>query len=56
MDDRTLNYKIYYEEGSNKVNQVSEAYTSSSTKQLNPSEVALLVGNLPEFKKYMERV
>jgi UDP-glucose 4-epimerase len=56
MDDRTLNYKIYFEEGSSKVNQLPEAYTSSSTKQLSVSEVAKLVGDLPEFKKHMERV
>jgi UDP-N-acetylglucosamine 4,6-dehydratase len=56
MDDRTLNYKIYFEAGLNKVNQIPEAYTSSSTTQLNANEVAKLVGNLPEFEKYMERV
>ena len=56
MDDRTLNYKIYFEEGSNKVNQLPEAYTSSTTKQLDAIEVANLVGDLPEFKKHMERV
>jgi UDP-glucose 4-epimerase len=56
MDDRTLNYKIYFEEGSNKVNHLPEAYTSSSTKQLDANEVAKLVGDLPEFKKHMERV
>ena len=56
MDDRTLNYKIYFEEGSNKVNQMPEAYTSSSTTQLNSKQVAELIGNLPEFKRYMERV
>jgi UDP-N-acetylglucosamine 4,6-dehydratase len=56
MDDRTLNYKIYFEEGSGKTNQMPDAYTSSSTNQLNPEEVAKLIGNLPEFKKYMERI
>jgi len=56
MDDRTLNYKIYFEEGSSKVNQMPEAYTSSSTNQLTAIEVAELVRNLPEFKKHMERV
>jgi len=56
MDDRTLNYKIYFEEGSNKVNQMPEAYTSNSTNQLTAIEVAELVRNLPEFKKHMERV
>ena len=56
MDDRTLNYKIYFEEGSSKVNQIPEAYTSSSTNQLTATEVAELVRNLPEFKKHMERV
>jgi UDP-N-acetylglucosamine 4,6-dehydratase/5-epimerase len=53
MDDRTLNYKIYFEEGSNKENQKPEAYTSSSTRQLSAPEVAELIGNLPEFKKHM---
>jgi len=56
MDDRTLNYKIYFEEGSNKVSQMPEAYTSNSTNQLTAIEVAELVRNLPEFKKHMERV
>jgi UDP-glucose 4-epimerase len=55
MDDRTLNYKIYFEEGANKVNHLPEAYTSSTTKQLDAIEVAKLVGDLPEFKKHMER-
>jgi UDP-N-acetylglucosamine 4,6-dehydratase len=55
MDDRTLNYKIYFEEGSSKVNQLPKAYTSSSTKQLNAIEVAKLVGDLPEFKRHMKR-
>jgi UDP-N-acetylglucosamine 4,6-dehydratase/5-epimerase len=55
MDDRTLNYKIYFEEGSSKVIQQPEAYTSSSTRQLSAAEVADLIGNLPEFKNYMGR-
>lgn len=56
MDDRTLNYKIYFEEGSNQVINSPEAYTSSSTKQLSAVEVAALIGSLPEFKKHMEGV
>ena len=56
MDDRTLNYKIYFEEGSIRVNDMPEAYTSSSTTQLDSKQTAELIGNLPEFKRYMERV
>jgi UDP-glucose 4-epimerase len=56
MDDRTLNYKIYFEEGSSRVNDIPEAYTSSSTTQLDSKQTAELIGNLPEFKRYMERV
>jgi UDP-glucose 4-epimerase len=55
LDDRTLNYKIYFEEGYQKVDSMPEAYTSSSTNQLTAVEVAELIRNLPEFKKHMER-
>jgi UDP-N-acetylglucosamine 4,6-dehydratase len=53
VDDRTLNYKIYFEEG-HEVPTTPSAYTSDSTKQLNPEEVARVISNLPEYKKYME--
>jgi UDP-glucose 4-epimerase len=53
IDDRTLNYKIYFEEGQEALTTPS-AYTSESTKQLNPEEVAQLISHLPEFLKYME--
>ena len=52
IDDRTLNYKIYFEEGQEDLNSPS-AFTSDSTQQLSPEEVAQLVSNLPEYKKYM---
>jgi UDP-glucose 4-epimerase len=52
IDDRTLNYKIYFEEGQEALTTPS-AYTSDSTQQLNPEEVAQLISNLPEYKKYM---
>ena len=53
IDDRTLNYKIYFEEGHESLVAPS-AYTSDSTQQLDPQEVADLVSNLPEFKNYMK--
>ena len=55
IDDRTLNYKIYFEEGQEDLT-IPSAYTSDSTQQLNPEEVAELVSNLPEYKKYMEAI
>ena len=53
IDDRTLNYKIYFEECHESLVAPS-AYTSDSTQQLDPQEVADLVSNLPEFKNYMK--
>jgi UDP-N-acetylglucosamine 4,6-dehydratase len=53
IDDRTLNYGIYFEEGQANVTNAS-SYTSDSTNQLSAQEVAEIISNLPEFKSYME--
>jgi UDP-glucose 4-epimerase len=55
IDDRTLNYKIYFEEGHESLEPPS-AYTSNSTQQLGAQEVADLISNLPEFKKHMKAI
>ena len=53
IDDRTLNYGIYFDEGQEDL--VSPvAYTSDSTKQLNAEQVADLIAKLPEFEKFMK--
>lgn len=54
IDDRTLNYKIYFEEGQNELTETFSSYTSDSTTQLNADQVANLVKELPEYRKYME--
>jgi UDP-N-acetylglucosamine 4,6-dehydratase len=53
IDDRTLNYKIYFEEGQESSSDSLSSYTSDSTDQLNSDQVANLIKELPEFKKYM---
>lgn len=55
LDTRSLDYQIYFEKGSQEVDQ-NEAYTSHNTKQLTVEEVVDLVGNLPEFAAYQSRV
>ena len=54
IDDRTLNYKIYFEEGQKELTETFSSYTSDSTTQLNADQVASLVKELPEYRKYME--
>ena len=56
MDNQTLNYKSYFEEGSNFPSGQTHSYTSDSTIQLDSTEVAKLIENLPEFKKHMEKI
>ena len=51
LDTRSLDYQIYFEKGSQELDQ-NEAYTSHNTKQLTVEEVTELVGNLPEFAAY----
>ena len=53
IDDRTLNYNIYFDEGLDNL-KMPTAYTSDSTTQLNSAQVADLVSTLPEFKAYMK--
>jgi UDP-N-acetylglucosamine 4,6-dehydratase len=55
LDTRSLDYQIYFEKGSQEVDQ-NEAYTSHNTKQLTVEEVVDLVRNLPEFAAYQSRV
>ena len=55
LDTRSLDYQIYFEKGSQEVDQ-NEAYTSHNTKQLTVEEVVELVRNLPEFVAYQSRV
>jgi UDP-N-acetylglucosamine 4,6-dehydratase/5-epimerase len=54
IDDRNLNYKIYFEEGQANLDETLKSYTSDSTTQLNAEQVASLIEGLPEFQKYME--
>jgi UDP-glucose 4-epimerase len=51
VDSRSLDYQIYFEKGQQQNMEKFEPYTSSNTKQLNPEEVAKLIGDLPEYKK-----
>lgn len=50
LDSRSLDYQIYFEQGSTEAN-IPEGYTSSSTKQLNGEEVAKKISELPEYKE-----
>jgi len=51
VDSRSLDYQIYFEKGQQQDARDIEAYTSSNTEQLNPEQVANLIGALPEYKK-----
>lgn len=53
LDTRTLDYQIYFEKGQGQV-PTMDAYTSHNTSQLDVNEVIDLLGQLPEFKKYVE--
>jgi len=50
VDSRSLDYQIYFEKGQQQDALDSEAYTSSNTMQLNPVQIAELIGALPEYK------
>jgi UDP-glucose 4-epimerase len=54
-DNRSLNYRKYTEEGENPSNTSPSVYDSSSTNQLNATEVAALIESLPEFQVHMGR-
>ena len=49
MDDRDLDYKTYFEKGEAGLLGEVVPYTSSSTEQLDASELAELISSLPEF-------
>lgn len=53
MDDRDLNYNLYFTQGdANEVNQ--EDYTSHNTRQLNVAEIKDLLFKLPEIDAALE--
>jgi UDP-glucose 4-epimerase len=53
LDDRNLDYKIYFESGMTQ-NDV-QSYTSNNTKQLDVDQVSTLIEQLPEFQHYMKK-
>lgn len=55
LDTRSLDYQIYFEKGSQEVDQ-NGAYTSHNTRQLTVEEVTELVRNLPEFAAFQSRL
>lgn len=52
LDTRTLDYKPYFEEGSNRL-APSEAYTSHNTHRLDVAGVEELLKTLPEFQSLL---
>ncbi len=53
LDTRSLDYKIYFNEGQNEVLN-NAPYDSNNTVQLSVEEVVDLVSGLPEFLQYKE--
>ena len=51
LDSRSLDYQIYFEKGELPTKK-NEPYTSSNTQQLSAEQVALLISQLPEYKKF----
>jgi UDP-glucose 4-epimerase len=52
MDSRTLDYSLYFENGSS--SKIQDPYTSHNTKQLNESDVVDLLLGLPSFNKLLD--
>jgi len=52
MDSRTLDYSLYFENGSS--SKIQDPYTSRNTKQLNESDVVNLLLGLPSFNKLLD--
>ena len=52
MDDRTLDYSLYFDNGSPKT--IQDPYTSHNTTQLSEDEVISLLMNLPSFNKLLQ--
>ena len=53
LDDRSLNYALYFTEGDEEETKI-EDYTSHNTKRLNVKEVEELLLNLPEIIAELE--
>ena len=53
LDARSLQYELYFDEGSSKL-PVAEDYTSLSTRQLNVQETKELLMRLPEMRQLVE--
>jgi UDP-N-acetylglucosamine 4,6-dehydratase len=52
MDSRTLDYSLYFENGSS--SKIQDPYTSHNTRQLNESDVVNLLLGLPSFNKLLD--
>ena len=48
-----MDYGIYFTKGQ-EVEVNPDSYTSHNTERLDSSQVAALISELPEFKRYME--
>lgn len=53
LDARSLQYELYFDEGSSKL-PVAEDYTSLSTRQLNVEQTKELLMKLPEMRQLVE--
>lgn len=53
LDARSLQYELYYDEGSSKL-PIAEDYTSLSTRQLNVEQTKELLLKLPEMRQLVE--
>lgn len=53
LDARSLQYELYFDEGSSKL-PVAEDYTSLSTRQLNVQQTKELLMRLPEMRQLVE--
>lgn len=55
LDARSLQYELYYDEGSSKL-PIAEDYTSFSTRQLNVEQTKELLLKLPEMRQLVEEL
>lgn len=53
LDARSLQYELYFDEGSSKL-PIAEDYTSLSTRQLNVEQTKELLLKLPEMRQFVE--
>lgn len=52
MDDRSLDYGLYFDPGQSKLGQQASAYTSENTNQLTSVELAKLISGLAEYREH----